>query len=326
MKYNITHAESWDEFKETWLDCMRPQEWYYDPSPVDYNGFSEEEELRNNFENENHIYLLAQDESGNGVGVLEFVCYPKIARNGIMMPGVPDRFKALNIGDALLKFQEYFLQNRGIDSVVSSLKYRTKDDVSWYFDTLERTGFRMSEPEGFQMYTKLGSIDLMQEEPRYDIKTREEFSDDDFVDFTVRAYASTPEDFEIHGWDLSVINPEHIKEIQNRIREGAFGRSPSSWWRVITENDTPLGYIIGFEIDPTDSPRMGYIGNLGVFPEYRRRGAASLLIHSLFREFIEEGIEYARVGTPTMNTKAIRAYEKTGFKEGNRIQFFRKNI
>ena len=326
MKYHISHADSWVEFKETWLEYMRPQEWYYDPSPVDYNGISEEEELRNDFENDNHVYLIAKDDSGKGVGVLEFVCYPKYARNGIMMPGVPDQYKTFNIGDALLRFQEYYLQNRGINTVVSSVKYRSRNDVNWLFDTLNRTRFKMSEPEGFQMYTKLTSLDLVDEEPRYEIKTREEYSDNDFVSFAIRSYASTPEDIEVHGWDQSVTNPEHILMIHNQVKEGSFGRSPTKWWKVITENEAPLGYILGFEIDSTNNPRVGTIGNLGVFPEYRRRGIAISLIHSLFKEFIQDGIEYARVGTPTINTRAIGAYRKAGFMEGNRIQFFRKNI
>jgi ribosomal protein S18 acetylase RimI-like enzyme len=326
MKFSISHADSWNEFKETWLECMRPQEWYYDPTPVDYNGISEEEELRNDFENEDHVYLIAKDESGNGVGVLEFMCYPNFARNGIMMPGVQDQFKALNIGDSLLRFQEFYLQNRGINIVVSSVKYKSREDVNWYFDTLSRTGFKMSEPEGFQMYTNLNSIDITPEKSDYVIKTREEYSDADFVDFAMRAYASTPEDLEVHGWDLSVTDSVHILAIHNRTRGGGFGRSPPHWWRVISKNKNPMGYILAFEINPTDSPRVGTIGNLGVFPEYRREGLAITLIHSLFLEFIKEGIEIARVGTPTINTRAISAYRKAGFIEGNRIQFFRKEI
>jgi ribosomal protein S18 acetylase RimI-like enzyme len=244
----------------------------------------------------------------------------------IMMPGVKDEYKQYNIGDALLQFQEFYLQNREIKQLISSVKYTSREAVSWYYDTLTRNGFRINEPEGYQMFVDLDSIDFGNPTTHYEILTRNDFDPEDFVQFAVKSYASTPEDLQIHGWDKSVTEPDQIRAIHKYTINGAFGKSPSEWWRVLEKDKIPLGYILGFEMEPERRTRVGTIGNLGVFPEYRRQGLAVLLIHSLLREFQNDGIQYARVGTPTMNVRAIGAYKKAGFIDGNRIQFFRKDI
>ncbi len=326
MNYKISHAESWDEFGLIWDSSLGQFSWFTDPNPADYNANIEREELINEFNDENHIYLIAKDEDGNGLGILEFTCRNNHARNGIMMPGVPDPFKYTNIGDALLEYQEYYLKNRGITTLTSSIKYASKQNVEWHFDTLQRNGFKMSAPEGYQMVVNLQYLTALRVTNNYEILTRKDFQLEDFIDFAIRSYASTPEDLQIHGWDEAVTNPEHIRAIHQRTIDGGFGLSPPEWWRVITKDDQPLGYILGFEINPDLEHRVGIIGNLGVFPEHRRKGLAGYLIHSLFNEFLKAGIEYARVGTPTINTRAIGAYVKSGFKEANRIQFFTKEL
>ena len=326
MKYNISHADFWEEFEEVWIAALKSQRWYNSPNIVDYNPYSEREELKDDFENDDHIYLIARDEDGVGVGVLEFKCYPNYAKNGVMMPGVKDSCKQFNIGDALLQFQEFYLKNRNIEPIISSIKYTSREEVEWYFDTLTRNGFKMNEPEGFQMYVNLESIESFEGTDQYRMLTRNNFAPEDFVEFAIRSYASTPEDLQIHGWDKSVTEPDQIRAIHKYTIDGAFGKSPSEWWRVIEKDKNPLGYILGFELEPERKTRVGTIGNLGVFPEYRRQGLAVLLIHSLLREFQNDGIQYARVGTPTMNVRAIGAYKKAGFIDGNRIQFFRKDI
>ncbi len=326
MKYSISHAETWDEYIDIWNSSMVRLPWFQNPGPADYNPDLERKELFEDFHDDDHVFLIARDEDGNGVGVLDFRCYQTHAKNGIMMPGVLDQLKYTNIGDALLQYQEYYLKNRGITTILTTIKYTSKEATSWYFDTLKRNGFSMSEPEGYQMVVDLKVLTSLRVSNHYEILDRNNFILEDFVEFAVRSYASTPEDREVHGWDKAVTDPEHIGAIHKRTAEGKLGNSPPSWWRVIAQDKKPLGYILGFEFNPEINPRTATIGNLGVFPEFRRKGLAVLLIHSLFNEFLKSGISIARVGTPTHNTNAIGAYSKAGFQEANRIQFFRKDI
>ena len=327
MEISVRPAESWSEFEDVWNESMKHLYWFTDATPADYQRERDLKELENEFASENHTYLIARDADGNALGTLTYSITSSYARNSIMMPGVPMVSRRLNVELALFAYQERMLRGAGIKTIFSSLKYRTRTEVDWYFDTLTKNGFIESEPEGYQLLVSLDDISSRLKNPgTVAFRTRDAFSTDDFVDFTMRAYATTPEDLAIHGYDRSVTVPEHIRAIHQRVINGDFGKSPPEWWRVATRDETAAGYILGFETEPLRDPRLAIIGNLGVFPEFRRGGIAVSLIHSLFNEFLQSGIEYVMVGTPTHNIPAIGAYKRAGFHEANKIQFFRKDL
>jgi hypothetical protein len=87
MEYNVVHAGSWDEFEVTWIAIMETQGWYNNPKITDYDPKVEREELRDDFENDDHIYLIAKDGNGVGVGILEFRCYQNHANNDARREG-----------------------------------------------------------------------------------------------------------------------------------------------------------------------------------------------------------------------------------------------
>ena len=63
----------------------------------------------------------------------------------------------------------------------------------------------------------------------------------------------------------------------------------------------------------------GYVTNVAVLPEYRRRGIAQRLI---FAEF-ENGMDFITLEVRKSNTPAIRLYEKAGFENvGIRPHFY----
>ena len=327
MEISVSSAESWSEFEAIWTESMKHLYWFRNSNPADYQRERDLKELQDQFGSEDHRYLIASDSYGKALGTLTYSVTTSYARNSIMMPGVPLVNRGLNIESALFSYQEMMLRNTGIKTIFSSLKYKKQSDVEWYFDTLTKNGFLESEPEGYQLLVRLDEISSQLENPGLvEFRTRDAFSTNEFVDFTTRAYATTPEDLAIHGYDKSVTVPENIRTIHQSVINGEFGWSPPEWWRVAMRDETAVGYILGFEIDPKRTPRLGVLGNLGVFPEFRRSGIAVSLIHSLFNEFLQSGIEYVMVGTPTHNVPAIGAYKRAGFHEANRIQFFRKDI
>ena len=78
--------------------------------------------------------------------------------------------------------------------------------------------------------------------------------------------------------------------------------------------------------EPGSRGTYGTIACLGVFPEYRRRGVATMLIVDALRLFKMHGCRYAYVGTPERNIKAIRLYEKLGFEPIFRIHLYEREI
>ena len=55
------------------------------------------------------------------------------------------------------------------------------------------------------------------------------------------------------------------------------------------------------------------INNIAVFPEYRRRGAATALINGLVDACNERGVKKLSLDVRESNTAALCLYEKNGF-------------
>lgn len=131
--------------------------------------------------------------------------------------------------------------------------------------------------------------------------------------------------------DISVIPIEqrHIKEIA-RLEEICF----SEPW---SEEGILEAYRLGtkFFAAEADKKLIGYIGikavidegyitNIAVFPEFRRRGVAKALLNKVFEFAKEKGLSFVSLEVRPSNTEAVSLYEKTGFREeGRRKNFYR---
>lgn len=89
---------------------------------------------------------------------------------------------------------------------------------------------------------------------------------------------------------------------------------------VATEGGRVLGYIgISHIIDE------GYITNVAVLPEYRRRGVGRALLERVFSLARDEGLSFVSLEVRVSNAGAIALYEGLGFKEeGRRRDFYRE--
>jgi mycothiol synthase len=110
-----------------------------------------------------------------------------------------------------------------------------------------------------------------------------------------------------------------------RERPGFPGWSAAEWIGHVTENDhvpewsllaragsEPAGFVIG-NIDLTGKPPGGYVWQIGVVPEQRRRGLASALMAESLRRMQAAGAPYADLTVHTNNPGAIQAYAGLGF-------------
>ncbi len=125
------------------------------------------------------------------------------------------------------------------------------------------------------------------------------------------------------------LEPRHIKEIA-RLEELCFAEPWSeegileayrlgTRFFVAEEAGSLIGYIgVKAVIDE------GYITNIAVFPQYRRKGVASSLLNKVFAFAKEKRLSFVSLEVRPSNTAAVSLYEKAGFKEeGRRKDFYR---
>lgn len=125
------------------------------------------------------------------------------------------------------------------------------------------------------------------------------------------------------------IDLKHIKDIA-RLEELCF----SEPW---SEEGILEAYRLGtrFFVAEADKKLIGYIGikavidegyitNIAVFPEFRRKGVAKALLNKVFAFAKEKVLSFVSLEVRPSNTAAVSLYEKAGFKEeGRRKDFYR---
>lgn len=111
----------------------------------------------------------------------------------------------------------------------------------------------------------------------------------------------------------------HISDPEMQNYDSWTHRFESQWfdptlWFVAEVN----GEIAAFSwcrAGASDDPRLGFIETLGVLPQFRRRGLATLLLQHSFRELYERGMERAELEVDATNTTgATRVYAAVGMK------------
>ncbi len=96
------------------------------------------------------------------------------------------------------------------------------------------------------------------------------------------------------------------------------GLNPSRYY-VAEEGGQILAYA-GIWIIPPE----GYITNVAVHPEHRRRGLGSLILQKLVEEGLSEGVTDITLEVRVSNGPAIALYQTFGFEEaGVRPRYYR---
>lgn len=96
--------------------------------------------------------------------------------------------------------------------------------------------------------------------------------------------------------------------------------NPSCLYLAAVDGDTLVGYIgVQTVLDE------GYINNVAVRPEYRRRGIAAALISLLAEQARAIGLAFMTLEVRESNAPAIALYEKLGFTTvGRRKNYYEK--
>jgi mycothiol synthase len=90
------------------------------------------------------------------------------------------------------------------------------------------------------------------------------------------------------------------------------------------------GEIAGFSANNwhfSGDPQFGWIGTLGVRPQWRRRGLATALLNHSFRDFRSRGGTRVGLGVDAQNeTGAVRLYERAGMRVARRNTTYEKQL
>lgn len=329
-EYDIKQVQSIEKFLKYWTQAMIDTHWLKEHILFHYTRNEMIEEVEKEFAEPSNLHLAAKFKGVNEVlGVLRVKIGGSIATLGRWEPAVPLKHRNTKVGTALVKKAFSRLRGKNIQRVNALLRFPFIEPktAGWHVKLYKECGFEQKGPLSVMLLTELS-------------KTRSsplevenlQFIDGDkvplrrFADFIQKAYASTAEDRAIHGFDPYVSKREESLKVLQAVKNGKMGLSPPECWKVALLKNQNVGFIIGFMPKSKNRPAHGVIANIGVFPEFRRRGIAYALIDEIHECFREHGCKYSYVGTPQTNNPAIRLYQKAKFKPVFQLMNFEKTL
>jgi ribosomal protein S18 acetylase RimI-like enzyme len=332
VNVEIKLIDTWETYRSAWRACAESLPWVKEKKFIHYNLEEELEELKEEFQNTSNRYLVAYINKQEIIGCLSI----RIRNNQAMLrrwePLVQENYSFKEIGKRLLDEGLRILKDMFVQTVHVMLKYEFNEtnEVMGLLDLFLISGFVDSRPPAIQFIKDVTTIDKVNKvtEKIKDIviKTRESFEIADFCNLSMKAFASTEEDKEIHGWDKITTDYETCMRFNQRIFDGKQGYSPAEFWLVATINDQPAGFIIGTGPKRADDQQIGVIGILGILPQYRGKGVAFRLVSELEKKFIKTNYSFSFVGTSETNIGAIKFYEKLLYVPIQRIVYLCKNL
>lgn len=100
---------------------------------------------------------------------------------------------------------------------------------------------------------------------------------------------------------------------------------PSLWWLVDDGDELAAISLNAWHF--SGDPQFGWIGVLGVRPQWRRRGVATALLRHSFRDFRNRGATRVGLGVDGENTTgAVRLYEQVGMRQVRRNDTYEKTL
>lgn len=93
----------------------------------------------------------------------------------------------------------------------------------------------------------------------------------------------------------------------------------NSIFLIASEGEVPIGYV-GLSVVLDE----GYMGNLAVVEDYRRKGVGRALMKELIDKSKEQKLAFITLEVRPSNTPAVKLYESLGFKEAGRRKNYYK--
>jgi len=313
----IVESKDWPAYKSVWKECMKDYYWFTENPVFDWNKDEELEDMESDFGKPGNIFLEARDDD-KVVGVFGFRHRGKQATLRRWEPATIETPRDVSVHTTLLTHALDYLSDKGVERVRVLVKHPVDNpEVAKHLMALfKQSGFERSQPDSIDLVAKL---DCIPEPPTMShniaIDSESTITPETLGKYIIRAYGTTPEDLKIHGFDKSVADYDTAVAAFGSIMRGRLGQSPEEFYKIALLDGEPAGFIGGMILERKYRPFTGVLGPLGVFPEYRRLGLGVYLVSELFKSMKKHGCEYTGVGTPLVNTNAIKMYEKAGYKQ-----------
>ena len=314
----------YENYLRVWNECMQEVYWFEENHFFDYSRIEEQKNLKDQMSNPENIFLVAQSDNREPIGVIGVKVKGKTATIRRWEPIVKIEYRGSGADATLVSEALRRCKKKGIERVTSTLRYPWGSEKPWLGDLFTEHGFKSIKP-GIQLIKEMKSSEPP---PRtiYENHYDTQYTVEEIQGFILRAFIGTPEDRLIHSDDATVTDPETIHNHLVTQNDGFFGPSPPELRRIVQIDSKPAGFIRCFIRNEEHRPPFGLIGILGVFPEHRRTGIGYNLVWNVLQEFRKHGLDYAYVGTPEINTPAIRLYKKAGFEPLFRILNYEKKL
>ena len=198
----VREAVSWKAYKEAWIKGMKHLHWFTKDIPFDYNKDEELLELEEDYNNTQNLFLEVIRKNEEIQGVLGIKIRNNIASFRRWEPAIPKVNQDKEIGKILIKKGITLLKNKGIKEVNCMLKYpfNTPEFAIWHNDLYKNAGFKKRKADGVSLLLDLSSEEkTIHQNSNIVIENSKNFSLDDFVNFTLKAFSSTKEDKAIHN-------------------------------------------------------------------------------------------------------------------------------
>ncbi len=117
------------------------------------------------------------------------------------------------------------------------------------------------------------------------------------------------------------VTPRTFREFYLRAR----GFEPGLW-RLAWDGEELAGFSLAYAGRGGDAS-LGWIGQLGVRPPWRRRGLGEALVRASFHDLHARGFHRAGLGVDAANeTGALRLYERVGMRQVRRSDNWRREL
>jgi len=93
---------------------------------------------------------------------------------------------------------------------------------------------------------------------------------------------------------------------------------------IAYHNDKPVGVILNGIRTMKNGKKVSWNGGTAVIPEYRSKGVGKLLVEQSLQSYKQESVDIATLEALSQNSRAIRLYEKMGYKTVDELHFYEK--
>lgn len=306
-----------DEYLHIWKKGIEDLYWTREKRIIDFDLGEEQSEIAVDFEKDGRSFLIAHDSDlRRPCGVIGIKYGEGNAVIRRWEPAVVPEYRKTGVSELLLDKALDYLRKANVTHVEHRMKHPIENPhlVQLLISLYQSRGFQKRGPDNVGLLIHLKSAPLDNKlDPQFPLQPGHKYTDEEWADFVLKAFTSTPQDRELHGLDPSVSERDVILSMKRRLKTGSPRPSPPELWNVATIDENPVGFVGGFILERKNRPAVGVLGPIGAFPEFRRMGIARQLVVNQLATFKELGCEYSYVGTGQDNSNAIALYTSVGY-------------